>query len=355
MSYHSGIVTGLGDFFNMKARTIGNLMIFLVLGIVLTGIASAQIPVNLDKVWVEGVELIPGTVTTLNIERGQDIDVDFKATANGTAKDVQIKASIRGYEYEDHESTSDVTHVFDVKPNVTYRKSLELEAPDRMDEDFYKLRVTIMDRHHDEHSYSFNLKISPERHQIQIKDILFSPESGARGGKYFQAKLRIKNNGAKDEESVKVSVSIPDLGISGSAYVDNIEAGDTESSEEIWLAIPECAEPDFYQVVVKATYDEGYETVTRSKIFTVTGNDCSASLDSDADDDNEDAGIDASFQASAGQGQQTDGSGDKDADNEAGTSAARNILEFSLIILAIALALAGLTAGFYKILKEKAY
>jgi len=354
MSYHFGIITGLGDFFIMKTRIIGNLMIFLACMLALAGIASAQIPVNLDKVWVEGVELAPGSLTTLNLERGQDINLDFKVTANGTAKDVQIKASLRGYEYNDHERTSDTTHVFDVKPNITYRKSLELEAPDRMDDDFYKLRITVMDRYNNEHSYSFNLKISAERHEIQIKDILFSPENGIRGGKYFQAKLRIKNNGAKDEESVKISASIPDLGISGSVYIDNIEAGDTESSEEIWLTIPECAEPDFYQVVVKATYDEGYETVTRNKLFTVTGNDCRASDDS-ADEEEEDAGNDADSQASAGQGQQTDGSGDKGTDNASGKSAARNFLEFSLIILAVVLALVGITAGFVKVLKEKAY
>jgi uncharacterized membrane protein len=82
--------------------------------------------------------------------------------------------------------------------------------------------------------------------------------------------VRIKNVGEKDEESVKVNVAIPALGISASDYIDVIEAGDSTTSEELYMRIPADAKEGSYEVVTTVKYDDNYEIVTSKSTILVS-------------------------------------------------------------------------------------
>ena len=339
----------------MKLGKLSCILVLIIASIAFAaGIASAEtIPVELLEIELDNTELHSG-INILDVEKGDKINIDVKIMANMSTDYVQIKASISGYDYPDREKVSDKTSVFDVEPNVTYWKSLDLEIPESMDDDMYKLRIVISDRANDENSYTYDLSISSERHSMQIKDAIFSPEYGVEAGKVFQAKLRIKNTGQKDEESVKVRVNIPDLGISGSDYIDMIESGETESSEEIWLRVPECAESGFYDAIVSVIYDEGYSTVSSTESLAVTGGKCAvdkpsaASGNGNSNEGSSNSGTITNY-VNSGNTQQNSNSQSTEASRK---DIVRKMLESSLIVLVIARGIAGLVIGVIIVLRE---
>lgn len=340
----------------MKTKLVGVLIFLLVSTILAAGlVCAAEVPVNLEKVYVDGtgidvdedcivnetgdtVCMQRNSIELLDLEKGDELEIKVRVTAYEDMEDVQVKAAIRGYEYNYKDKTSDTTHVFDVEENTTYSKYLELEVPDKMDNDDYKLWITITDKNDDLKTYGFDLRVSPKRHMLRINDVVFFPEIGVKAGKQFQTSVRVKNVGAKDEESVKVVVSVPELGISGSTYIDMIEADDTESSEDIWLRVPECTEDGFYDAEIMVVYDEGYKEVLETETLAVTGEVCTVG----EADDIEDVQDDQIMNISDSTGQT--------AEKE---DMLRKVLEMALIALIIALVIIGVIIGFLKLRGEK--
>ncbi|MBN2111759.1 hypothetical protein JW707_01535, partial [Candidatus Woesearchaeota archaeon] len=349
----------VGGNFKMKSKLCFALL--LLVGIALAaGIACAEdVPVNLTKVYVDGIGIDveesctidadedntlvcrqENSIELLDMEKGRDIEVSVKLEAYEDKDDVQVEASIKGYEYDDQDKTSDETHVFDVEENTTYWKNLELEIPDKMENDNYKLWIAVKDRDDNLKLYYFDLQVSPERHLLQIKDVVFSPQNGVRAGSQLQASVRVKNIGAKDEESVKVSVSVPELNISGSAYIDMIEAGETESNEEIWIRIPECAEEGFYEAEIKVSYDELYEETPAVKTLGVTGDICK---------------VEAEEELMEYGGVPIQNPADEPEAGSEGEEKLRNVLEIALVALIVALAVTGIAVGFMHYKKNEEF
>ena len=253
---------------NSKFGILGVLMLVLI-GVLAVAV-SAALPVTVNQVEVEGTTLIPSDVTRLDLERGQQIDVRIELTATADVSNVEITGFISGYEYNDYERMSDTSHVFDMESGVKYVKTLKLTLPSRVDEDSYKLRLVITDRYDTETVLNYNLKIDVARHSLQITDVVFSPEQEVVAGRALLTTVRVKNVGEKDEESIKVKVSIPALGISASDYIDVIEAGDSTTSEELYMRIPEGTSEGDYVVDVTVEYDEGFESLSGKKTIHVS-------------------------------------------------------------------------------------
>jgi uncharacterized membrane protein len=134
----------------------------------------------------------------------------------------------------------------------------------------YTLRIRVEGRAGNENYTTYNLDISTGRHLIEIKDVVFSPEDSVKAGRALLSSVRVKNYGQKDEEGIKVAVSIPELGISASDYIDELEADESTTSEELYLRIPSCAEAGTYDAKVTVTYDDGDEVTTKSAKIIVT-------------------------------------------------------------------------------------
>src|SRR3989344_2463963 len=83
------------------------------------------------------------------------------------------------------------------------------------------------------------------------------------------ASVRIQNTGQKDEKDIQVKVSIPDLGVSATSYLDEIEKeddnDDAKTSEEMFLRIPTDAKTGVYTVKAEGIYDDGDEKVTKEE------------------------------------------------------------------------------------------
>ncbi len=254
----------------MVRKFSGMLAILIVCMLALTGIAAA-VPVDIDKVKINGDEVDPEGATIRDIERGDSLEIRVEITATGDANDVEVTAFISGYDHDDR--IIDTTDVFDMDEGVTYVKKLNVVLPDRMDKDEYKLRIIVTDRAGDLTQSNYDLIVSSPRHALDIRDVVFSPDNTVIAGRALLAIVRLKNVGDKLEESIKVKVSIPELGVSDTDYIDELDEGDSISSEELYLRIPQCAPTGKYIVNVEVTYDDGDEVISEDYLLNVLESD----------------------------------------------------------------------------------
>lgn len=262
----------------MKGKFFGILTIFLLGVLALSSVASATITISEVELDDDSLSAT-STNFVRDVERGESFEVKVHLMSDVDVDDVQVEAEIRGYDHDDR--MEDITSVFDMKANVTYVKKLSLDLKDRMDQDRYKLRVQVEDRNSPTVEQTYELEVDAPRHKLLIKDVIFSPDYEVRSGRALLTTVRVQNVGEKDEEGVKVKVSIPELGISASDYIDELERDgdddDETSSEELYMRIPTCAEAGEYTVKVEAEYDDGDEKTTRQfKINVVQDDSCSA-------------------------------------------------------------------------------
>lgn len=242
----------------------------MVLFLILAAASASALPVSIEKVKIDGEELQPNEPNRLDIERGQDIDVDVYFTVAEDQENLEVTAFISGYEYNYVDPISDHAGPFSAEANVKYHKELKLQLPADAEKDDYKLRIIIADRYGEEIIQSYNLKIDVPRHGLQIQDVILNPELNVKAGSALLAQVRLENKGEKSQEDVKVTVEIPELGVSGTDYVDEIEDIDeSEETEEIYLRIPECAKKGIYEVKITAEYANGREEVTQIKSINV--------------------------------------------------------------------------------------
>jgi len=236
--------------------------------------AFSAFAVNLEDVLtvqtkVDGDRIEEGDVNRVDFLRGDIIDINVRVNSSIELDNVEITGFISGYEFNDIEPMSDTSGIFDVDPNITYKKRLSIRVPVEVEEDDYKLRILVSDRYGDSAVYDYKLRLDSPRHGFQIEDVVFSPGTVVEAGRALLTTVRIENKGERDEESVKVSVAIPALGISASDFIDEIEFEDSETSEEMYMRIPVCAEPGDYAAVIEVRYNELRESLVENAIVTV--------------------------------------------------------------------------------------
>lgn len=263
----------------MRKIKLFSVLAILVLGVLAyAGVASAAYLgdiIDISEVKVEDVEIQntldnpPGT--QLDVIQGDTIEVRAEIVASGNTNNVWIEAFLGGYEYEDFESLSAKTHTFDVKAGTKYVKILNLKLPHKLDAGAYKLRILVVDANNDAVIENYKLLVDKSRHLLQIRDVVFSPEGSVEAGRALLSTVRVKNYGDKTEDSVKVTLSIPELGVSASDYIDEIESGESESSEELYLRIPADAKTGDYTAKLTVSYDEDYDKASKEYTVSIVG------------------------------------------------------------------------------------
>jgi uncharacterized membrane protein len=233
----------------------------------------------IDTVEIDGFTLNQGNSdnTLMNIQRGESFEVKFFLNSSVDVKDVEITAFISGYEFNNLEPMSATTKIFDMSANVTYVKRLTLRVPTAVEHGDYLLRVIVSDRNSGTQVLNYRLRLSEPRTGFEIEDVIFSPGTTVEAGRALLTTVRVENKGSRDEKSVKVSVAIPALGISAADFIDRIKRNDSETSEEMYMRIPVCAEPGNYRAIIEVKYNSLREAVYGEAIITVTdGDGCEA-------------------------------------------------------------------------------
>ncbi|NOZ81368.1 MAG: hypothetical protein GXP63_06885 [DPANN group archaeon] len=223
---------------------------------------------------------IDGTVVTdvdsstpivLAREKDSKIEIRIELKSGEDLNDLDLEAVMRGYDHNDR--IEDYVGAFDVDANVTYVKKMELKLPIRMDKDVYRLRIRADDRAGATFQRDYLVKIESDNHKLWLKDVIFNPESYVKAGRALLTTARIENIGQSDEDGLKVTASIPALGISASDYIDTLDEGDTITSEELYMRVPVCAEPGDYEVNIAVAYHDGDDTEKVTKTITVVEGD----------------------------------------------------------------------------------
>ncbi|MFH1174620.1 MAG: NEW3 domain-containing protein [archaeon] len=256
--------------------------------ILLMGVVSAA-NIEISSVEINGRDRTPadGHSNNFVVDRGEDIDIVVEVFALTDVDDVQVEADIYGYRYSTYEEdkVSDTSRTFDLKENDSDTVSLSLQAPLKIDTDYFKLRIRAADRDGQEISQVYELRVAgvATEDAVQIKDFHFSPES-VIAGRAITGSVKVKNYGDKTLKDITVKVSMPDLGVSDTENLDELEADESRTFEELLLRIPACTKPGTYDVVMTVEFDE-YEKTTQTSEITVTSGDCTLNQPSTPDEE----------------------------------------------------------------------
>ncbi len=250
------------------------LSLVLVFLLSLTGVfAGTSTDYEISKVEVNGI--IPAT-NAIYAERGEALDITVFVTGLNDIEDIKVRAWIEGYEYEDIEDSSDM---FDLTANVDRAIPLTIHIPEDIEaSEDYTLCIKVTDKDNNVQK-EYPLRIEETRHKIKIQDVLFRPSNTIEAGRYLRTVVRLENVGARKEEDIKVTVSIPDLGISTSDYIDELVAYEnddddeetSQSTNELVLQIPKNAETGDYETKITAEYNRGHDIVVKKEIIHIEG------------------------------------------------------------------------------------
>lgn len=253
-------------------------MAVFVMSLLALSMVSAldQNDIDVGTVKVNGDDILAGA--TLAVEEGQKIDIRMPITAKtDNVKNVEIDAQISGYkESENFESIQDSTTLFDVQSGTTKYVSLELNLPKKLENDKYFLRVRVSDKNTASYELDVPLQIEPKRHSVGVTDVSFSPSNSIKAGKSLLATVLLENDGNKDEKNVKVTVAIPELGLSASEYVDVLKTDNSnvgyEDVPEMFLPIPASAAAGDYKVKVSVDYNNFKDQIVKEQMVKVVAN-----------------------------------------------------------------------------------
>jgi len=246
-------------------------MALFVISLLTLSMVSA---VDLSDVSIKSIEINGNNVDdgeTIAVDEGEILEVEVGLVNNGTldVEDIEIEVEISGYEYDDYEELEDSTHIDNLQDGNTKYFDLEVQMPNKLDKDEYWLRVRIMGKTGDAIQEEVVLSIEPSRHGIDIKDVSFSPGNTVKAGRSLLTTVLLENYGDKIEKDVKVTVSMPELGIQATEYVDDVDHDGSHNIEyqdvpEMFLPIPATAAEGEYDVVVTVKYDDLRETVSQT-------------------------------------------------------------------------------------------
>ncbi len=248
----------------MKTNKLFGIVALMIFAVLAAGAVSA-VP-TIDRVEVDDTTLSQNQVNYLSVETGSTIMVDVWLTSTETNNNIRVEAFITGTENDD---VSDSTDLFHVEPNATYKKTLTLVLPADSDEDKYSLRIIVSDRNGQERIQNYNLILDEPRHDLAIEDVVFYPENSVTAGQALLTTVRVENFGQKDENDVKVQVSIPALGVSATDYIDSIDSDDQEDTEEMYIRIPTSAKTGEYQVKIDVWYNDGHDSISKTMLVNI--------------------------------------------------------------------------------------
>ncbi len=334
-------------------KNIKNLMFLSLALLLIVPMAFAQenLPVYIDEAKIDGITIYPYELkhesnkvwNQLSIERGTEFELKLYIESNADVKDVEIDAFISGYEYNNKEKIAGHIEIFDAEEDVTYVKKMKIKLPEDLDLDKYSLRVFITDRNNYEQIYTYNINVDAPRHELKLKDVILNPNYDILAGAGFVTKVRLENVGQKDENDIKVIVSIPEHSVKASEYIDEIEADDTKESEEIFIRLPKCAKEGETVVAIEVLYNNEHDKITAfTKINVKENPKCEKEEDKQ-------------IQIIIPQEQQEGATvtGETEEAPAASKKSLRTVLEVALIILVALLIIVGFAIGFSRWRQEE--
>jgi hypothetical protein len=228
-----------------------------------------------------------GTVDNVDIYR---IDVDYIDDADGehgpfyAGEKVHVKvywaaddgnwSQFDGEITVELEDLEDETEEFSVRPGWEDTVSFVLDLPDDIDADTYTLTVEVKDEQGNKDVYQdIRLEVVERKHYVEIYDVNFPFGLEVNAGQTFFTSVGVKNLGHEDEEDIKISVTIPELGLYQRTgkfdlyteqHIEDEDCCDDDDEwkdyKELFVTVPADTVSGVYDVIIKVDYDDGDES-----------------------------------------------------------------------------------------------
>lgn len=257
----------------MKSLTKGLsalvLLLVTVVGLAVPAFAVTTAP-TLANVEINGVDVTSGS-TTVEVERGETLDITFDVETVDAIDGLQIEAKFVGSDYEYGEETSEDLLEWDAPANISRDKKLSITVPSDYTGDEITVALKLDEDSQDVHvTYKYTLHVSGKRHDLNLDRVIMTPSNSVKAGSFLILKARVENLGERDEEDVVFSAAIEGLeGMADAADfmsldLDNIEVGEKETTEELYLGVPLCAKAGDYKVVTKLLYNNDKSEIVKT-------------------------------------------------------------------------------------------
>lgn len=326
----------------MKTKISAILCFCLIAVLALAATASAM-PITLNEVQLDEVQLRQDQVTRLDVEKNRKYDVDVLIEAEEDVDDMEIKVFVSGFEYSLTDRAEDHKGPFDMEAGEVRKFEFEIEFSDEFDTDKYLLRVFAMDRNDEETIGRYPITLDAPRNSLKVEDVIFYPETKVKGSQALMTSVRIENNGEKTQEDIKVRLTIPDFELAATTYINEIEAFDEKETEEIYLKMPKCGTDGLHPVEITAEYGEGHYKTTE-RVYVNFEQDASCIVP-------EEATVELII---AEDGPTTEGETQaQEVQTSSNTAKIRKALEILLLVLVVLLVIIGLVIGFTRLGKSK--
>ncbi|MBT3407620.1 hypothetical protein HOK68_04810 [Candidatus Woesearchaeota archaeon] len=261
-----------------KKMLLLTMLVFVTLLASISFASAAVIPVSDVRVEINDHDVSKKgeSEIVLNLKRDRTIEVEVEFEADENADDVRIRAEIVGYEHDRRDRLVDMTNYFNLRENNRYVRTLQLNLPTLMDKGDYTIDVQLLKRNADTKTFSFPVVIDTQDDAMEIRDVIFTPGNSIKAGTSFITNVRLRNIGNEEQDNVKVTVAIPELGRVDAIYIDEIEEEEYKTSEGLVINVPLCADEKKYEVLVLVDYN-AFEQEEQKHFITVTKNDaCNA-------------------------------------------------------------------------------
>jgi len=217
---------------------------------------------TLNKDGDEITDILPGTIMKLEVILENNFDKD----ANNEI-DVDVKLSCDSNDIDIDDDKDDVTISEDDEDSLDFELDFQED-----DVESKKYTCTVLAEGTDEngakHSASWDLdfEVERERNEVLIKDFSVNPESITCDSREVSITTKVKNTGEKDDDEVKLEVSIPKLNYKKD-YVDLDLDSTDDTRKSFIISIPESARSGKYEVVAK-TYVKGV-SLSDTKVISI--------------------------------------------------------------------------------------
>ena len=137
-----------------------------------------------------------------------------------------------------------------------------------MDLGKYRMRFQITDKNSLSKTCYVPYNIVAQRNLVTIKDNVIQQSTAVDAGGFLQVKSLVKNIGQKEQDWMKVTLEVPQLGISDAKYFTNVPAERSVEFDGL-LRIPSNTKADNYFAKLKVLYYDGDSSTVKTIPFTV--------------------------------------------------------------------------------------
>ena len=177
-------------------------------------------------------------------------------------------------EFDNGEVVADATLTFDISNGQSVTKSFDIPVIGKFEQNNFRLKVRVVDAEGNVEEKSYGLTISQQKFPFVISSIALAPEDNVEAGKNLVARLSFKNSGVLPLEGITAKVSIPELGISSTKFIDQIKNNDlSEVKEDFVLKILGDAATGTYTVRAEIASQFGGDSEVKEIPVSIVGKD----------------------------------------------------------------------------------